>query len=112
MDIEPKKEPPRLLVAIALVVLIVIIGAVWYLRNWTFPIHESLRSSCTMEAKLCPDGSYVSRTGPNCEFTECPIPLNDRQDTSQVLNTLPLEERNQLIESAHAFVEYSSVSGM
>lgn len=27
---------------------------------------------CTMEAKLCPDGSYVGRTGPNCEFTPCP----------------------------------------
>lgn len=30
--------------------------------------------ACTMEAKLCPDGSYVGRTGPNCEFTECPAP--------------------------------------
>ncbi|MFA6006194.1 MAG: Gmad2 immunoglobulin-like domain-containing protein [Candidatus Paceibacterota bacterium] len=28
--------------------------------------------ACTMEAKLCPDGSYVARTGPNCEFTKCP----------------------------------------
>lgn len=27
--------------------------------------------ACTMEAKLCPDGSYVGRTGPNCEF-HCP----------------------------------------
>ena len=27
---------------------------------------------CTMEAKQCPDGSYVARTGPNCEFTPCP----------------------------------------
>jgi hypothetical protein len=27
---------------------------------------------CTMEAKLCPDGSYVGRTGPACEFAECP----------------------------------------
>lgn len=27
---------------------------------------------CTQEAKLCPDGSYVSRTGPNCEFSSCP----------------------------------------
>ncbi len=26
---------------------------------------------CTQEAKLCPDGSYVSRTGPNCEFAPC-----------------------------------------
>jgi len=27
---------------------------------------------CTMEAKLCANGSYVSRTGPNCEFAACP----------------------------------------
>lgn len=27
---------------------------------------------CTQEAKLCPDGSYVGRTGPDCEFAECP----------------------------------------
>jgi hypothetical protein len=25
-----------------------------------------------MEAKICPDGSAVGRTGPNCEFAECP----------------------------------------
>jgi hypothetical protein len=29
------------------------------------------RKACTQEAKLCPDGSYVSRTGPNCEFAAC-----------------------------------------
>ena len=28
--------------------------------------------ACTMEAKQCPDGSYVGRTGPRCEFAECP----------------------------------------
>lgn len=28
--------------------------------------------ACTMEAKLCPDGSYVGRRGPNCEFAACP----------------------------------------
>jgi hypothetical protein len=27
---------------------------------------------CTQEVRLCPDGSYVSRTGPKCEFTPCP----------------------------------------
>ena len=26
---------------------------------------------CTMDAMQCPDGSYVGRTGPNCEFEEC-----------------------------------------
>jgi hypothetical protein len=28
--------------------------------------------ACTADAKLCPDGSYVGRTGPKCEFTACP----------------------------------------
>jgi putative hemolysin len=28
--------------------------------------------ACTMEAKECPDGSYVGRSGPNCEFAPCP----------------------------------------
>jgi hypothetical protein len=27
---------------------------------------------CTQEAKMCPDGSFVGRTGPMCEFAECP----------------------------------------
>lgn len=28
--------------------------------------------ACSAEAKACPDGSYVGRTGPNCEFAPCP----------------------------------------
>lgn len=28
---------------------------------------------CTQDVKMCPDDSYVSRTGPNCEFAECPV---------------------------------------
>ncbi len=27
---------------------------------------------CTMETKQCSDGTYVRRTGPNCEFAKCP----------------------------------------
>ena len=33
---------------------------------------EPTRIACSMIAKLCPDGSYVARTGPNCDFTPCP----------------------------------------
>jgi|GEM_PF-1484463 hypothetical protein len=33
--------------------------------NQTNPI------ACTQDAKLCPDGSYVGRSGPNCEFAPC-----------------------------------------
>jgi hypothetical protein len=28
--------------------------------------------ACTMDAKVCPDGSAVGRQGPNCEFAPCP----------------------------------------
>ena len=28
--------------------------------------------ACTKEAKICPDGTAVGRTGPNCEFAACP----------------------------------------
>ena len=28
--------------------------------------------ACTMEAKMCEDGSFAGRTGPNCEFEKCP----------------------------------------
>lgn len=27
---------------------------------------------CTADVRQCPDGSYVSRTGPMCEFRPCP----------------------------------------
>ncbi|NYZ76090.1 serpin family protein [Candidatus Micrarchaeota archaeon] len=32
--------------------------------------------ACTQEARQCPDGSYVGRTGPNCEFAACPNTTN------------------------------------
>jgi len=53
-----------------LVSILVVFGAtvaVW-LRAGNNGTHTV---ACTMEAKLCPDGSAVGRTGPNCEFAEC-----------------------------------------
>ncbi|MHB8651782.1 MAG: hypothetical protein ACYC8S_01470 [Minisyncoccota bacterium] len=28
---------------------------------------------CTMEVKQCPDGSFVGRSGPRCDFAVCPL---------------------------------------
>lgn len=33
---------------------------------------EPVAQACTTEAKICPDGSAVGRTGPHCEFAACP----------------------------------------
>lgn len=42
--------------------------SIWQLNSST----NSGQVACTLEAKLCPDGSYVGRTGPKCEFKACP----------------------------------------
>lgn len=52
-------------------------GAAWYYEankeasNTNTPANNN-SVACTTEAKLCPDGSAVGRTGPNCEFEACP----------------------------------------
>ncbi len=33
---------------------------------------ENEPTVCTMEGKICPDGSTVGRTAPKCEFAACP----------------------------------------
>ena len=38
--------------------------------------------ACTMDAKQCPDGSFVGREGPDCEFAACP-PLPEVPDDVQ-----------------------------
>ncbi len=43
---------------------------------WVMGAHIARISNsqaCTTEEKICPDGSYVVRTGPDCEFTACPV---------------------------------------
>ena len=58
---------------IAIIVLVVLVGGVL-----VFGMKKSAEApvvkepvTCTMEAKQCPDGSYVGRTGPKCEFSAC-----------------------------------------
>ncbi len=52
--------------------------SIWQLN----PSADSGQVACTQEAKLCPDGSYVGRTGPKCEFSACPGENNDLWKTA------------------------------
>lgn len=54
-----------------ILILAIIVGGIFYWQNQK-SVQQPEQRACTMEAKLCNDGSYVSRTGPNCEFTPCP----------------------------------------
>lgn len=59
---------------IFLISLLLLCGAGCSQRISNIPVPPSQPVACTAEAKQCPDGSYVGRTGPNCEFAVCPAP--------------------------------------
>jgi hypothetical protein len=68
-----KRKVPRLMLilmifafAIFLLIIVFIIGKL--------STPASNKTACTLEAKVCPDGTSVIRTGPNCEFEPCPSP--------------------------------------
>lgn len=50
-----------------LVLILLIAGGYYFTRE-----ESSEGVMCTMEAKMCPGGSYVGRSGPRCEFADCP----------------------------------------
>ena len=54
---------------IAIAVLLVLGAGAFALYKSPSPPEPVL---CTQDAKLCPDGSYVGRVGPKCEFAKCP----------------------------------------
>ncbi len=66
MTFEHKSENKKILLGISITLLFVGI----YFLNPDFSSPTQI--GCTMDAKQCPDGSYVGRTGPRCEFTTCP----------------------------------------
>ncbi len=63
---------PKILVAILILVIIGVSMAVWQ-KNKAIPGPDNNEPvACTLEAKICPDGTAVGRQGPRCEFTACP----------------------------------------
>lgn len=55
-----------------IITLIIILAAGLGLFVSTKKVVAPEQVACTMEAKQCPDGSYVGRSGPKCEFDPCP----------------------------------------
>lgn len=57
-------------------IAVVLVGAI---PSTTYILRNKVSGSpqqpqvCTQEAKICPNGTSVGRTGPHCEFTPCPI---------------------------------------
>lgn len=54
---------------ILMVFLAVVLGSAVYYFSYQTKNKEVV---CTMDAKGCPDGSYVGRVPPDCDFAACP----------------------------------------
>ncbi len=57
-------------IIILLVILAAIVGAFYWLNQQLKTVPTPV--ICTADAKQCPDGSFVGRTGRNCSFAACP----------------------------------------
>jgi hypothetical protein len=54
--------------ALVLLVLAILAGGFWYASTMQ---QSQEQVFCTADALQCPDGTFVGRSGPNCEFV-CP----------------------------------------
>ena len=63
------------------VVLLFVLGVGGFLYRYTLE-HPSrvATNACTAEAKVCPDGTSVARTGSDCAFAACPLPNKELPD--------------------------------
>lgn len=67
----------------ALVVILVVVGIGGFLYRNALErpiVIGGKNTACTMEAKLCPDGTSVGRSGPDCAFAACALP--NAEDTA------------------------------
>ncbi len=53
--------------------IFVIFGLILMVLVFSGCVQEAKKPvACTLDAKVCPDGSVVGRVGPDCEFAKCP----------------------------------------
>ncbi len=62
------------LFALVTLLLVVGIGGFMYRNALERPVSDTHQVACAEEAKLCPDGTSVVRTGVTCSFSTCPFP--------------------------------------
>ena len=71
----------KVLIILAVAVILLIGVGIYIIEE-----PRTIAKACTEEAKICPDGSAVGRTGPKCEFAPCPETTKPDNATSAKLN--------------------------
>jgi hypothetical protein len=74
---------------VAGIVLIVVLGFGGFIYRNAMQEHRTANvGACTLEAKICPDGTAVGRSGPDCTFSPCPYP-NVSIDVANIAFAVP-----------------------
>lgn len=71
--------------------IVIFFGVIILIVNYLKPTVDEI-IFCPADARQCPDGSYVGRTGPNCEFV-CP--------NNETSNQLPADVKTHLDSKAN-----------
>lgn len=73
---QPHSTAATIIALVVLLLAAVGVAAFFYGQNYRarqLNINPApTQQACSLEAKVCPDGTSVGRTGPNCEFAPCP----------------------------------------
>jgi len=67
-----KSKKSIFIIFLIICVAIVLVAGYFIYQKYLLSNIKQNPTACTMEAKICPDGSSVGRQGPNCEFAQCP----------------------------------------
>lgn len=64
-------------------IIIALCAIILYALMITFPLQPPESVACAADAKLCPDGSYVGRVPPACDFEQCPMVQDTGPETEE-----------------------------
>lgn len=79
IELPPKQTNYVSFVLVAITFLLFGLAGGYYLAKTSLLdqlFAKYMSKTCTLEAKICPDGTAVGRTGPKCEFAPCPTPVD------------------------------------
>ncbi len=93
--INKQKGFAPIIILIGILILVLAGGAAYYY----FKIRTPEARFCTMDAKICPDGSAVGRSGSNCEFAPCPS-SPPASGSAEVFESVTI---NQLVTNMNKF---------
>ncbi len=101
---------------IIVVLIAIIAGLYWWIKKNEQvmpPIDSGNVGVCTLDAKQCPDGSYVGRVAPSCEFAACPVATGSAALTEEKIKNMTIlgDGRAEPLRFVNGKAQITSVQG-